>query len=241
MASVWAGPGTTRTTGIDLMQTQLTAPAPPLPAVSPRIRGPAFSVELQELLARFEDRPVRLMEILQATQGRGYHLLLLLIALPFVGPVPLPGFSIPFGAAVSLLGLRLALDRGPWLPQRVLQREVSARALRRLLNATRRILTGLEFFVRPRLGFVPDHAVFSRIAGVLIVVSGVMLMLPFPLPFSNSLPAWTVLLLSAGALGRDGLFFFAGCFAFLVSLAFFALVAFGGVEAFELLRWIFLG
>jgi hypothetical protein len=66
-----------------------------------------------------------------------------------------------------------------------------------------------------------------------------MLMLPFPLPFSNSLPAWTVLLLSAGALGRDGLLFFGGCLMFLLSLAFFALVAFGGVEAFELLRWIF--
>ena len=78
----------------------------------------------------------------------------------------------------------------------------------------------MEVLVRPRLGFVPDHVIFSRIAGVLIAASGAMLMLPFPLPFSNSLPAWTVVLLSAGALGRDGLFFFAGCAMFLVSLGF---------------------
>jgi len=222
------------------MQTQLPSSSAPPPDVSPTKQS-AFSAELDELVARFEDRPVRLIEILEATQGRGYHLLLLLIALPFVGPIPLPGFSIPFGLVVFLLGLRLALDRGPWLPRRVLQREISMSALRRLITATGRIVRAMETLVRPRLGFVPDHVVFSRIAGLLIAASGAMLMLPFPLPFSNSLPAWTVLLLSVGALGRDGLFFFAGCAMFLVSVAFFALVVFGGAEAFELLRWIFSG
>jgi hypothetical protein len=200
---------------------------------------PAFSVELAELVARFEDRPVRMIEILEATRGRGYHLVLLLIALPFVGPIPLPGFSIPFGLVVALLGLRLALDRGPWLPQRLLKREISMVALRRLMAATSRVVRVMEILVRPRLTFVPNHPVFSRIAGLLIAASGAMLMLPFPLPFSNSLPAWTVLLLSAGALGRDGLFFFAGCAMFLISVAFFALVAFGGAEALDILRWVF--
>jgi hypothetical protein len=220
------------------MQT-LPPSSSPLPVVSAGISPTAFSAELRELVARFEDRPVRLVEIFEATQGRGYHLLLLLIALPFVGPIPLPGFSIPFGLVVSLLGLRLAIDRGPWLPQRLLQREVSTLALRRIIAATSRVLRAMELLVRPRLAFVPDHLIFSRIAGVLITASGAMLMLPFPLPFSNSLPAWTVLLLSAGALGRDGLFFFAGCAMFLVTLAFFALVICGGEEAFEILRWIF--
>ena len=215
-----------------------TIPPPPAPeSTSPREIRPRFSVELRELVGRFEDRPVRIGEILEATQGRGYHLLLLLIAVPFVGPIPLPGFSIPFGLVVSLLGLRLVLDRGPWLPHRFLQREVSTIAWRRIMSATSRIAGAMEVAVRPRLGFVRDHVIFSRIAGLLITVSGAMLMLPFPLPFSNSLPAWTVILLSVGALGRDGLFFFAGCLMFLISLAFFALVAFGGIEAFELLRW----
>lgn len=208
--------------------------------------GPAparttFSSELNALIARFDDRPVRLAEILEATDGRGYHLLLLLIALPFASPLPLPGLSVPFGLVVAMIGLRLAIDDRPWLPPRLLRQEVSTSWLRRALKATSGLMRGLEFFVRPRLQFVPDHRIFSRVAGGLIAVSGVMLMLPFPIPFSNALPAWTVLLLSAGALGRDGLFFFAGGAMFVLSAAFFALVAFGGVEAFELLRWIFRG
>lgn len=218
------------------MRTNVPASVVPPPVGEPG--EPAFSAELSLLLARFQDRPVQVGEILQATQGRGYHLLLLLITLPFVGPIPLPGFSIPFGLVVCVLGLRLAVDRGPWLPERLLRREISAAMLGRFVGATQRVTRAMEHLVRPRWGFVPRHAVFSRVAGILIASSGAMLMLPFPLPFSNSLPAWTVILLSAGALGRDGLFFFAGCLMFLISLAFFALVAFGGVEAFELLRWI---
>jgi hypothetical protein len=134
---------------------------------------------------------------------------------------------------VTLMGTRLALDRKPWLPRRLLQRELPAHSLGKIVGAASRIMQAIEFFLRPRLGFVANHHVFGRIAGFLIASSGLMLMLPLPLPFSNSLPAWTVLLLAAGALGRDGLFFFAGCIAFAVSVGFFVLVAFCGIEIFE--------
>lgn len=194
-----------------------------------------FSTELRDLVARFDDQPVRLGALLEATEGRGYHLLLLLIALPFVGPIPLPGFSIPFGLTVALLGARLAVNKKPWLPRRLLQRELPPHSLAKLLGAASRIMGAIEYFLKPRLGFVPNHAVFGRIAGLLIAISGLMLMLPFPLPFSNSLPAWTVLLLAAGALGRDGLFFFGGCAAFAISLVFFTLVALGGSQVIDAL------
>lgn len=210
-----------------------TAPARLAAAVVITEVPKTFSLELRELIIRFDDRPVRLAEVLEATQGRGYHLLLVLIALPFVGPIPLPGFSIPFGFAVTLVGARLALDQKPWLPERLLQRELPPHFLGKVINAASRIMQGLEFFLRPRLRFVRQHAIFERIAGLLIAISGLMLMLPFPLPFSNSLPAWTVLLLAAGTLGRDGLFFFAGCVSFATSVAYFALVFLGGIEAIE--------
>jgi hypothetical protein len=207
-------------------------PAAPAPAVS--TASPiTFSIELRDLVNGFDNRRVRLSEILEATQGRGLYLLLVLMALPFVGPIPLPGFSIPFGLAVTLLGTRLALNKEPWLPQVLLRRELPPRFMARVLGAAGRIMKGLEYFLRPRFGFVPRHSIFTRIAGLLIALSGLMLMLPFPLPLSNSLPAWTVLFLAAGALGRDGLFFFAGCASFVISVVFFTAVAMGGAELFE--------
>lgn len=200
---------------------------------------PTFSTELRRLIERFGDRPVPLGELFEATQGRGYQLLLLLITLPFVTPVPLPGFSIPFGVVVALLGVRMALGQKPWLPQRLLSRELPPRFLGKFLGAAHRVVEVLEYFLRPRLPFVRNHAIFARIAGLLIALSGLFLILPLPLPFSNSLPAWTVILLSAGALGRDGLFYLAGCASFAISVAFFTLVALGGAEFIDRVRLFF--
>lgn len=67
-------------------------------------------------------------------------------------------------------------------------------------------------------------------------MSGLFLIIPLPLPFSNSLPAGTVLLLAAGALERDGLAFLAGCGLFVITAAYFLLLAFGGAQAVEHLR-----
>jgi hypothetical protein len=201
------------------------------PSIQTPAKGRLFSADLRALVERFEGRAVSLQDLLAETQGRGFHLLLLLIALPFVGPIPLPGFSIPFGLLVTILGCALAVGHKPWLPQVFLQRELPARFMGKVLRGTTRIMEMLEHFLRPRLGFVDAHLVFSRVAGFFIAVSGLMLMLPFPLPFSNSLPAWTVLFLAAGALAHDGLFFLIGCGSFVLSVAFFTMVAVGGTEA----------
>ena len=65
------------------------------------------------------------------------------------------------------------------------------------------------------------------------MLSGILLLLPLPIPLTNSLPALSVVLLAAGAMERDGLFFLAGCAMFTVTLAYFGLLAFGGVQLLE--------
>lgn len=80
----------------------------------------AFSAELRYLASQFGERPATLGALLAATQGRGIDLLLLLLALPFLTPIPLLGLSTPFGLVVGLIGMRLAVGRRPWLPQRLL-------------------------------------------------------------------------------------------------------------------------
>lgn len=213
-------------------ETITTPPAPP------RV---TFSQELRDLAERFAERPVRLGEILEASQGRGFNVLLVLIALPFLTPIPLPGFSLPFGLVVAVIGARLALGQKPWLPQKLLAHEMPPRLFSKLLKAASRVVKWLEFFLRPRLFWMNDHVVFRRVAGVLIALSGLFLLAPLPIPFTNSLPAATVLLLAAGALERDGLAFLAGCGMFVVTTAYFLLLAFGGVQAFEHVRRMFTG
>lgn len=221
----------------------MTAP-PTEPPIEPAASDPAsarpekLSVLLERLAHEFAERPLGFEELVSVTRGRAYDLLLILLSLPFLTPVPLPFLSTALGFIMMLIGVRLALGRRPWLPDRILKRKLAGRQLVRVLLAGSRLLRGLEVFLRPRLGFVHSTWIFQRLTGVLIVLSGALLLLPLPIPFSNILPAGTVLLLAAGALERDGFFFFAGCALFAVNVVFFGALAIGGVEAVSwVLQW----
>jgi len=209
---------------------------PPRSAGAPAEGGHAFVRELQELVDRYDKQGVTLGALLDRTDRRGYYLLLILISLPFVTPIPLPGFSIPFGVAIALIGVRLTLGHKTWLPRYVLEWEISPGLLAKVVRGTGRTFRAVEIVLKPRLAFMQDWVAFRRIAGVIITVCGMLMVLPLPLPFSNSRPAWTVLFLSIGALERDGLFLIIGGIAFGVTIAFFTFLAVGGVEAVEKLR-----
>ena len=227
-----------------------TQPEPLLPPAIPALlaTSPAaltvpsrFSQDLRYLAQHFAGRPARLSEILTATQGRGFNLLLLLIGLPFLTPIPLPGLSTVFGLMVLAIGAQLALGQRPWLPVKLLQRELPARLIARVLATASRVVRWLEFLLRPRLDFLHEQWIYRRIAGTLIMLSGLFLLLPLPIPLTNSFPALTVVLLAAGAMERDGIFFLAGCAMFTLTLAYFGLLAFGGVHLLDDLWRIILG
>jgi hypothetical protein len=63
-----------------------------------------------------------------------------------------------------------------------------------------------------------------------ILLSALILLLPLPVPFSNTLPAFSILFLAAGLLERDGVFVVAGHVAFALAAGYLVLVGVVGVE-----------
>ena len=192
-----------------------------------------LSSQLARLAVHFANRPVQLGELTDVLQRRGYNAVLLFLAFPFVTPVPLPGFSTVFGAVIALLGLRMALAQQPWLPERLKARELPQRFLPKLLLTASRMFARLERLLKPRWLYPDFPAAFQRASGVIIVVCGLLLLLPLPVPFSNAFPAFTIILLAAAGLERDGAVFIAGCVQFLLCLGFFCGLCFGGTEVWQ--------
>ncbi len=60
-----------------------------------------LSSQLARLAAGLSDRPVRLGELSDALQVRGQSALMMVLAFPFITPVPLPGLSTVFGMAIG--------------------------------------------------------------------------------------------------------------------------------------------
>ena len=185
-----------------------------------------LSQSLAEML-REDSAALTLNRLLERTQGRGLFLVIILLCLPFIVPVSLPGLSTVMGSVILLLSLRLALGKSPRLPaflgERVLPRGMQQRAV----VGSVKFLRWLEKFIRPRrtrwLATRP-----ARLANTLLLAAlALLLALPLPSPpffFSNSLPGYAIILIAASMMEEDGVLIWIAYAMVLVNIVFFALV-----------------
>jgi hypothetical protein len=167
-------------------------------------RPTRLSDDLREILARAGGKALSLQRIVEILHGRGFDVLVIILVLPFCQPIPLPGLSTPFGLALMFFGFRIALRQRPWLPDWLLRRELSYDTLTRIVTMAVAVAKRLEKLIHPRLRFVKHWWSFNVLNGLAIVSSAFILMLPLPIPFSNTLPAWSILLLALGMMEEDG-------------------------------------
>jgi hypothetical protein len=191
-----------------------------------------LSTELEILCARVKGKSLTSSELKQALKGRGPAMLLILLAVPFCF-FPIPGLSTPFGIAICFIGACLVSGREPWLPRFIMRRRLSPTRLTQLLTGAVKMARQLEKFVRPRLAFLHTGPGMVQLIGLAIVIAGLGLMLPLPIPFSNHLPAWAVVLLAIGMMEKDGLCVLLGHLTAIVAWVFIALTSVFAVRGFQ--------
>ncbi|HWL52856.1 MAG TPA: exopolysaccharide biosynthesis protein [Chthoniobacteraceae bacterium] len=191
-----------------------------------------LSADLERLLSESHGEALTLGEIEQRLKGRGFALLTMLLAVPFVIP-NLPGLSTPFGLAIFLMGVRILAGRTPWLPQFVLKRSLSPAVAEKILRVLLKLANWMERLVRPRMHFISHWPGMRNLIGFGIAAGGLFLLLPLPLPLSNTFPAISILLLAAGMMERDGLCVLLGYAIGLLGLAYLGAWVFLGREGFE--------
>jgi hypothetical protein len=172
---------------------------------------PAAGITLRDLLAQLGER--------------GLLMFCMVMTVPFLVPLSIPGSSIPFGILIALNGAGLIAHRTPWLPGRLMHRHLPRTQIVTLSAKGMQLFGRLERIIHPRLLPLTHGATMGRVNGLLLVLSGVLLTAPLPLPFSNALPAYAALLLAAGTLERDGYFVVAGYVMVLLTIIYFGLVA----------------
>lgn len=228
---------------------QPDSPPPPPPAASSARRrrfdlvAPRkLSEELELLRARAQTQALTLRDVIQALGGRAYSLLLILLSLPFITPVPLPGLSTPFGIAIGLIALRLTLGQRPFLPKKLQRRTIPPGFFDKLLKVASGVIRFLERFLRPRYALLTEFGWTRQVHALLMLLAALTLLLPIPIPFTNSFPAWAVLLMAGGLLERDGVFVAAAYVVFLAGIAYFVLLGEAAAQLVEAIsRWLFGG
>ena len=188
-----------------------------------------LSQSLAEIL-REDSGPagLTLNRLLERTEGRGIFLVIILLCLPFIIPASIPGLSTLLGSIILLLSLRLALGKTARLPAFLGERTLPRGVQQRAVGGSVKFLRWLEKFIRPRrtrwLGTHPAKLLNT----LLIAALSLLLALPLPTPpffFSNSLPAYAIILLAASMMEEDGVLIWIAYAVVLANVVFFVLVA----------------
>ena len=199
--------------------------------------SPEPRATLSQELARLVEsapagEPLTLNRLLADTGGRGLFLVVILLSLPFITPIPLPGVSTVFGLVIGVLAVRLAVGLPPALPARLGDRPLDAGISRKVLAASVKLLRLIERLARPRhSAWLGWRAVRFFNAGLMALMA-FLLMLPFPPfpPFTNSLPAWSLILLAASMMEEDGVLIWVG-YALSVATATYLVLILHVIEA----------
>lgn len=181
---------------------------------------------LSETIDRIRGRSVTLRELIAAIGEQGLLLLCALLSLPFLIPVSIPGVSTVFGAAILLISISITLNRLPWLPKKILDRELDTQKLIPALQKGVKLVSRIDPYVRPRLNGLTRQGLPARFNGLVLIFSALLLMAPLgPIPFSNTLPGVAILLLSIGMVQRDGVFVLIGYLFTVATVVYFAVLA----------------
>ncbi len=192
-----------------------------------------LSQELQRLVEQAApDAPLTLNVLLSSTGGRGLFLVVILLSLPFITPIPLPGVSTVLGLVIGVLAVRLAMGLPPRLPKVLGERSLEGGFTRKILSGSVKILRVIEKLAKPRRSVWLSWAVVRFVNSVLMALMAFLLMLPFPPfpPFTNSLPAYSIILLAASMMEEDGVLIFAG-YAVSVGTTIYLALIFSALEA----------
>jgi len=171
-------------------------------------------------------KALSLEEILEVLSGKGRIIILTFLSLPFCQPFQIPGLSIPFGLGIAFIGCRLVFGQKIWLPKTILSKHVSSATIEKISQKCLKLMQKMKRFMHPRLSCLYEPRAMHICNGLLIVLLGVFLALPLPIPLTNLSAGWAILLMSIGLLEDDGVFILASYFVSLLTIAFFILLAF---------------
>ncbi len=193
----------------------------------------AISDRLAQLGADAETDRVSLDWILKQLHERAFGLFLLILALPccipFLYGIPqIVSLPLMFVSAQILLGRRT-----PWLPGNLGARTVSSEGLRGLSQRSGPWLRRIEAFSKPRLTALTTTPMDRFVGAALVLFSASILV---PLPGTNTVPGFAVVVVAMGLLQRDGILVVLGS---LLGTAWIASLLLAGATLVSLLKtWI---
>jgi hypothetical protein len=188
-----------------------------------------LSEEFRRLAEFCQNKDLTVKEIIDEIGPNDQALITLILSVPFLLFIPIPGLSTLLGFFICFTGYRIAARKHLWLPRFLSKKKISGNVFAKGLLKAEKIAQKVERMVRPRGKFFHRHPGLIFLNGLIVAFGGVLLALPLP-PGTNFTPAVMVALISIGILEDDELFIVLGYLFFFFNAALFILLPIMGWE-----------
>jgi len=197
---------------------------PPNPAVE-LIQHPEYRNEgirnLLALLACGEPQVrLSLRQMVDSLHESAFGIVLLAVILPSF--VPIPGGGMISGPLVVGMAVQMLCGMPqPWLPGFVARWGFKYHNLQQFFSKMERPLRWLDRLLQPRLSILVEPLLARMFTGLLLICSGILLSLP--IPFTNLLFAFQLLLFALALMERDGVLMLLNWLGALATALFFGI------------------
>ena len=164
---------------------------------------------------------VTLRELIGIIGEQGLLIVCLILAAPNLLPVAPPLMSAALALPMLMIAIAVTTNRLPWLPDRLLDRELPAALVQQTIVRVSGWAQRIEHLIRPRLLGLSGSPGINVLNGVMLVLAVLLLLAPLPLvPLAGTLPAIAIMLLALGMAERDGVVILLGYAMTIIAIAY---------------------
>lgn len=193
----------------------------------------ATSRKLNEIQEELPSDNVSLKELINIMSGEGIQFIIIILIAPFLIPASIPGSSTPFGILIILLEIAFLNNKVLYVPDFIGNYEISKENVLKLFEIIKKALGYIEKISKPR-GKLSTKKYVLQFNAIVNIILAILLFLPLPIPFTDFVPAVSMLLLAVSTLERDSYLMVLGYIATILSLFYFSSVGYVGVEIIRL-------
>lgn len=187
------------------------------------------SKKLMEIKKGVCDKDITLKQLIEVMSKEGLQFLIIILLAPFLIPASIPGSSTPFGILIILLEMAFLRNKTLYLPNFIGKYELNKDTVSKLFEILGKALGYLEKISKPR-GELSTKKYILQINAIFSIMLAFLLFLPLPIPFTDFMPAVSILILAVSTLERDSYLMILGYVAMITTIIYFASVGYVGVE-----------
>lgn len=167
--------------------------------------------------------------ILAALGQRAFGLALLFFSLPSALPFSfIPGISVIFSVPIAIFAIQMIfVGKYLWLPKIIADHTISHEKVAKFIRAGVPYLQKIERLLKPRWNLMTSR-VAEIVTGIFILFLALLLMLPIPL--SNFILAFLLIIFSLGITEEDGLLITIGYLGTITYMSFIYLFIFATIK-----------